>query len=64
LAASVIRRVFLLVFVNFREVAGFLFSLLLFCSHPIQLRFIKHDLDCVVPAEIVMFIKDCANLFL
>jgi len=50
--------VLLVDFVSICEVARFPFDLLLLCSHPIQLRSVKHDLDCVVPAEIVVIIKD------
>ena len=41
-----------IVIVGIREVAGFLFGLLLLCPHTIELRFIEHDLDRVVPAQI------------
>jgi hypothetical protein len=43
-----------------RKVTGFLFLLL--CPHAIELRFVQGDLHCVVPAQIAMLIKDCANL--
>jgi hypothetical protein len=50
-------------FVDIREITGLLLGLFLLCPHMIQLRFIEHDLDCVVPAQIVMLIEDSANLF-
>ena len=41
-----------------REVAGFLFGLLLLCPHSIQLRLIEHDLERIVPAQIRVLFED------
>ena len=46
------------VLVGVREVTGFLFGLLLLCPHAIELRLVEHDLDGIVPAQIVVFIED------
>ena len=48
--------------VTIAKVAGFLFCLLLFFSHVIELRFIEHNLNCVVPAQIIVFGENCADL--
>src|SRR5262245_11283757 len=47
-----------------RKVAGFLFGLLLFCSHGIQLRVVENDLERIIPAQIRVFFEDCADLIL
>jgi hypothetical protein len=52
------------VFVAAGEVARLLFGLLLLLSHAIERRFVERDLDCVVPAEILMLGQDGANLLL
>jgi len=48
--APVIAAVFISISIS--EVAGFPFGLLLLSPYVIQLRFIKCDLDCLVPAQI------------
>jgi hypothetical protein len=53
----------LLGFVDIRKITGFLLRLFLLCPHTIQLRFIEHDLDCIVPAQIALLIEDRSNLF-
>ena len=47
--------------VGVNEIASFGFLLLLFLSQMIQLRFIKRDLDCIVPTQIVMLLENFAN---
>ena len=49
-------------FVGICEVARFLFCLLLFLPHMIQLRFIKHDLDRIIPAQIRVLFEHRADL--
>ena len=49
------------VFAGAGEVAGLLFGLLLLRSHAIELRFVEHDLDCVVPPQIGVLGEDRAN---
>ena len=44
------------------KVAGFLFCLLLFFSHVIELRFIEHNLNRVVPTQIIVLGENCADL--
>ena len=50
------------VFVGIREVAGFLFGLLLLRPHMIQLCFVEHDLDRIVPAQIRVLFEHHADL--
>jgi hypothetical protein len=54
----------ILVFVGAREVAGLLFGLFLLRSHAIELRFVEHEPDSVVPPQIVVPGEDRANPFL
>jgi AAA domain len=44
-----------------RDVAGFLFCLLLLRSHVIELRFVQHELDSVIPPKIVALVEDRAG---
>ena len=46
------------VFAGAREVAGLLFGLLLLLPHAIERRFVEHDPDGVVPAQIVVLVED------
>ena len=56
--------VVVLAFIGIGEITRFLFGLLLLCADAIQLRFIKHDLNCVVLPQVAVPIENGTNLFL
>ena len=45
------------------KVAGFLSCLLFLRSHVIELRFIDHNLDRIVPTQIIVLGENCADAF-
>src|SRR5262245_13753742 len=53
-----------LALIGVREVVGFILGLLLFGAHTIELRLVQHNLDGIVPTQILMLIEDFANLLL